>query len=117
MTFSVLRSRAGSLPRSPWDQSVLPQVKTTTSRAMRRIFLFEGSQAGVFHVTSRFLDRVYHFRDEESKDQFLKIVRAYEDLLGVEVLTFCIMSRPALGEHMPIGSAEQWLSRSVHIKA
>ena len=59
---------------------------------MRRIFLFEGSQAGVFHVTSRFLDRVYHFGDDESKDQFLKIVRAYEDLLGVEVLTFCIMS-------------------------
>ena len=54
---------------------------------MRRIFLFEGSQAGVFHVTSRFLDRVYHFGDDESKDQFLKIVRAYEDLLGVEVLT------------------------------
>ena len=54
---------------------------------MRRIFLFEGSQAGVFHVISRFLDRVYHFGDEESKDQFLKIVRAYVDLLGVEVLT------------------------------
>ena len=59
---------------------------------MRRIFLFEGSQAGVFHITSRFLDRVYHFGDDDSKDQFLKIVRAYEDLLGVEVLTFCIMS-------------------------
>ena len=59
---------------------------------MRRIFLFQGSQAGVFHVTSRFLDRVYHFGEDDSKDQFLKIVRAYEDLLGVEVLTFCIMS-------------------------
>ncbi len=59
---------------------------------MKRIFLFQDSQAGVFHVTNRFLDRVCHFGDDESKDQFLKIVRAYEDLLGVEVLTFCIMS-------------------------
>ncbi len=59
---------------------------------MKRIFLFENSQAGVFHATSRFLDRAYHFGSEESKDQFLKMVRAYEDLLGVEVLTFCIMS-------------------------
>ena len=57
------------------------------SPPVRRIFIFEGSQAGVFHVASRFLDRVYRFEDEESKDRFLKIVRAYEDLLGVEVLT------------------------------
>ena len=54
---------------------------------MRRIFLFDVSQSGVFHVTSRFLNRVYHFGDGESKDQFLKIVRDYEDLLRVEVLT------------------------------
>ena len=54
---------------------------------MKRIFLFEGSQAGVFHITSRFLDRVFHFGCDESKDQFLKIVRAYEDLLEVKVLT------------------------------
>ena len=54
---------------------------------MRGLFLLEGSKAGVFHVISRFLDRVYHFGDDDSKDQFLKIVRAYEDLLGVEVLT------------------------------
>ena len=54
---------------------------------MKRVFLFEGSPADVFHVTSRFLDHVYHFWDDDSKDQFLKIVRAYEDLPGVEVLT------------------------------
>ena len=54
---------------------------------MRRNFLFDGSQSDVFHVTSRFLNRVYHFGDGESKDQFLKIVRADEDLLGVEVFT------------------------------
>jgi len=59
---------------------------------MRRIFLHQDSQAGVFHCTSRFLDRVRHFASAEAKDHFMKIVRAYEDLLGVEVLTFCIMS-------------------------
>ena len=59
---------------------------------MKRIFLFHDSQAGVFHVTNRFLDRVRHFGDDAAKDHFLKIVRAYEDLLGVEVLTYCLMS-------------------------
>jgi len=59
---------------------------------IRRIFFHQDSQAGVFHCTSRFLDRVRHFASEEAKDQFMKIVRAYEDLLGVEVLTFCVMS-------------------------
>ena len=59
---------------------------------MRRIFIHQHSQSGVFHVSNRFLDRVYHFDGDEPKAQFLKIVRAYEDLLGVEVLTFCIMS-------------------------
>ena len=63
-----------------------PAVEKSYS-SMKKIFLFQHSQAGVFHVTNRFLDRVYHFGDEESKDHFLKIVRAYEDLLGVEVLT------------------------------
>jgi len=35
---------------------------------------------------------VRHFASEEAKNQFLKIVRAHEDLLRVEVLTFCVMS-------------------------
>jgi REP element-mobilizing transposase RayT len=59
---------------------------------MARIFIHQDSQAGVFHVTNRFLDRVAHFAEENTKDHFLKIMRAYEDLLGVEVLTFCLMS-------------------------
>jgi hypothetical protein len=50
---------------------------------MKRIFLHQDSQAGVFHCTSRFLDRVRHFASAEAKDHFMKIVRAYEDLLGV----------------------------------
>lgn len=59
---------------------------------MKRVFLHQDSQAGIFHVTNRFLDRVAHFAGEKEKDHFLKIVRAYEDLLGMEVLTFCVMN-------------------------
>ena len=33
------------------------------------------------------MDWVYHFWDDHTKDQFLKIVRAYENVLDVEVLT------------------------------
>jgi len=56
-----------------------------------RPFLFEGCQAGNFHVTSRILERRFLLGDEE-KEVFVKMLRAYEDVLGVEVLTFCIMS-------------------------
>jgi REP element-mobilizing transposase RayT len=42
-------------------------------------------------VVSRLIERRY-LLDDEGKEVFLKIVRAYEDVLGVEVLTFCIMS-------------------------
>ncbi len=56
-----------------------------------RPFLFPDSQAGVFHVVSRIYDRRYLMNDE-AKEFFMKTVRAYEDVLGVEVLTFCIMS-------------------------
>ena len=55
-----------------------------------RAFLFDDSQAGCFHVVNRIYDRRY-LLDTEGKDLLLKIVRAYEDVLGVEVLTFCIM--------------------------
>ena len=55
-----------------------------------RAFLFDGSQAGCFHVVNRIYDRKY-LLDEEGKEMLLKLVRAYEDVLGVEVLTFCIM--------------------------
>ena len=34
-------------------------------------FLFDGSQAGVFHVVSRIYDRKY-FLDDEAKELFLK---------------------------------------------
>ncbi|MDB6070947.1 MAG: transposase [Verrucomicrobiales bacterium] len=55
-----------------------------------RPFLFSESQAGCFHVVNRIYDRRY-LLDREGKDLLLKLVRAYEDVCGVEVLTFCIM--------------------------
>ena len=56
-----------------------------------RPFLFPDSQAGVTHVCSRILEKRYIFQDEE-REYFVKTMRAYEDLLGVEVLTYCVMS-------------------------
>ena len=55
-----------------------------------RPFLFDQSQAGCFHVVNRIYDRKY-LLDTEGKDLLLKLVRAYEDVCGLEVLTFCIM--------------------------
>jgi len=55
-----------------------------------RAFLFDQSQAGCFHVVNRIYDRKY-LLDTEGKDLLLKLVRAYEEVIGVEVLTFCIM--------------------------
>ena len=51
-----------------------------------RPFLFDESQAGCFHVVNRVYDRKY-LLDTEGKDLLLKLVRAYEDVCGVEVLT------------------------------
>ena len=59
--------------------------------AGKRIYPQADSGAGVFHCFSRIIDRHY-LLDAEHKDFLLKTIRAYEDLLGVEVLTFCIMS-------------------------
>ena len=58
--------------------------------AGKRIFPFQDSVAGVWHTFSRIIDRAY-LLDDEAKDFMLKTIRAYEDLLGVEVLTFCLM--------------------------
>ena len=58
--------------------------------AGKRIFPFQDSGAGVWHTFSRIIDRAY-LLDDEAKDFMLKTIRAYEDLLGVEVLTFCLM--------------------------
>ena len=44
---------------------------------MSQAVLFAVSQADVFHVASRFSDRVYHFGSDDTKDQFLK-TRAWQ---------------------------------------
>ena len=46
-----------------------------------RPFLFDDSLAGCFHVVSRLIERRY-LLDEEGREVFPKMVRAYEDLLG-----------------------------------
>ena len=51
-----------------------------------RPFLFEQSQAGCFHVVNRIYDRKY-LLDAEGKELLVRLVRAYEDVCGVEVLT------------------------------
>ena len=43
-------------------------------------------QAGCFHIVNRIYDRRY-LLDQEGKDLLLKLVQAYEDVCGVEVLT------------------------------
>jgi REP element-mobilizing transposase RayT len=72
--------------------SPLLQFKTNPSHLMPAIrrFLFDQCQAGCFHVVNRIYDRKY-LLDRDGKDLLLKLVRAYEDVIGVEVLTFCIM--------------------------
>ena len=57
-----------------------------------RHFLFPGSQAGVFHVVSRLAGRAYFLQEGDGREEFVKMMRAYEDVCGVEVLTYCVMS-------------------------
>ncbi len=59
--------------------------------ARNRAFLFPDSQSGIFHSISRAIDRRHVF-DDEGREFFVKTMRAYEDVLGVEVLTYCVMS-------------------------
>ncbi len=54
--------------------------------AGKRIFPFQDSGAGIWHTYSRILDRQF-LLSPDYKDFLLKTIRAYEDLLGVEVLT------------------------------
>lgn len=55
-----------------------------------RPYLFTECQAGVFHVVSRCYDRKA-LLDEEAKGFLLNVLRSYEELLGVELLTFSLM--------------------------
>ena len=53
-----------------------------------RHFFFPDSQAGVFHVVSRLVGRAYYLEEGEGREEFVKMMRAYEDVMGVEVLTY-----------------------------
>jgi REP element-mobilizing transposase RayT len=57
-----------------------------------RHFLFPDCQAGVFHVVSRLVGRAYYLEEDNGREEFVKMMRAYEDVCGVEVLTYCVMS-------------------------
>jgi REP element-mobilizing transposase RayT len=87
-----------------------------------RPFLFPECQAGVFHVVSRCYDRKT-LLDEEAKAFLLKVLRSYEELLGVELLTFSVMDnhfhllirvphRPA-GFDLPLAAVVERLMQSV----
>jgi REP element-mobilizing transposase RayT len=67
-----------------------PIYLETFTNMPARPFLFNDSQAGCFHVVNRVYDRRY-LLDTEGKEMLVKLVRAYEDVCGVEVLTFCMM--------------------------
>jgi putative transposase len=57
-----------------------------------RHFLFQDSQAGGFNVVSRLAGRAYYLEEDNGREEFVKMMRAYEDVCGVEVLTYCVMS-------------------------
>lgn len=58
--------------------------------AGKRLYPHQDSTAGVWHCFSRIIDRRM-ILDAEAKDFLLATLRAYEELLGVEMLTFCLM--------------------------
>jgi REP element-mobilizing transposase RayT len=59
--------------------------------ASRRKFLKNPfDQSGVYHVYDRCYDRKF-LLDSEAKSFLMTVVRAYEEVMGVEVLTFCVM--------------------------
>lgn len=45
-----------------------------------RHFLFYNSQAGVFHVISRLAGRAYYLEEGDGREEFVKIMRAHEDV-------------------------------------
>jgi REP element-mobilizing transposase RayT len=59
--------------------------------AGKRIYPHQDSGAGVWHCFSRIIDRAF-LMTPKAKDFFLEVMDAYQDLLGVEVLTFCLMN-------------------------
>ena len=58
--------------------------------AKLRVFTDPESQAGVYHVISRIVDRQFRFGDQE-KEAFGRMMRAFAAFHQVEILTFCLM--------------------------
>lgn len=80
--------------------------------AKPRVFTHSGTQAGVYHLVSRIVDRQFLFGDAE-KEAFGRMMRAFAAFHQVEILTYCLMSnhfhllvrvphRPA-GFDLPLG--------------
>jgi putative transposase len=51
----------------------------------------ESFSQGMYHCMSRVVDR-RHVLGEEEKEEFVRLMRLYERLYGLQVITFCIMS-------------------------
>ena len=59
--------------------------------AKPRVFTDADSEAGVYHVVSRVVDRRFVF-ESAAKEFFVRMMRAVARFHQVEVLTFCVMS-------------------------
>ena len=51
----------------------------------------EGGRGGIYHCVSRVVDRQFVLKRAE-REQFVKLMRLYEEFCGVRVLAFCVMS-------------------------
>ena len=90
--------------------------------AKNRVFSSPGTQAGVYHVVSRIVDRRKVMGDAE-KEAFRGMMAAFAAFHQVEILTFCLMGnhfhlllrvpeRPA-GFDMPLGDMMAHMDRAV----
>lgn len=59
--------------------------------AKPRVFTHPDTQAGVYHLVSRVVDRNFIFGDAE-KEAFVRMMRAFAGFHEVQILTFCVMS-------------------------
>ena len=50
------------------------------------------SQTGVFHVVSGVVGCAYFLEEGNGREEFMSMMRAYEDVCGVEVLTGVCLS-------------------------
>lgn len=57
---------------------------------MARLKADKEEEFAYYHCVSRVIERRFYFRKKQ-KEQFLKLMRAYEEFCGVRVLTYCIL--------------------------